>query len=91
MAKLKGLDFVTASEGTVRLGVGTHNGSYAGFWVNEDGTTFTSLACGSTDVTSEVGANGGVTFNKGAVITTAREKFTQVVVSAGSVNAIKDL
>jgi len=82
--KLSGLNFVTASRGTKILGVATHTGEFAGFQVNGDATVIDSA---KVDDEADVDSPG--TYNKGMLITTSGKRFTEVVISAGSLIAIK--
>lgn len=82
--KLTGLDFITAIRGTKPLGIATHNGEFAGFEVQEDDTVIDSAKADGTNYSDAAG-----TYKKGATITTSKVRFTQVVISAGSVIAIK--
>ena len=82
--KLTGFDFMTAVRGTKLLGVGTHNGEFAGLEVQEDDTVIDSAKADGYTYSNAAG-----TYKAKALITTSKTRFTQVIISSGSVIAIK--
>lgn len=91
MARLKGLDLITASNGTYFVDdTDTHNGNWCGIFITEDSTVINALTDeNGSDLLATLGLTGKSLF-KGTLITLpdAVKNIASIDLTSGSANLI---
>lgn len=92
MAKLKGIDVITAIKGTVFVNdTNPHTGQYAAIYSTSDSLEVDEvLDQNGDDITSNLGLGSGITIPKGTLITTSKEYMSSVTLGAGTANLINN-